>query len=95
MDVIYKYPMSLRVAGGIHQFDWPVETKALHVGAQERETVTIWVQTKVEHPNREGPKERRTFRIYGTGFPLDPDDIRSYVGSVQQDGYVWHVYELN
>jgi len=35
--------------------------------------------------------DSRTFRIVGTGFEVR--DGLVYIGTVQMDGFVWHVYE--
>lgn len=94
MDVIYKYVLPLRAPVRQHDFDWPVGAKVLHVGAQQEETVTLWVQEKAEHPGHEGPKERRSFIVYGTGFPVDPEEVKEHVGSVLHEGFVWHVFEI-
>lgn len=95
MDVIYKYPIPLRTSQVIHKFDLPQGAKVLHVGAQDPENVLIWVQHKAEHPKHEAPREQRTFRVYGTGHLIDPEEVKEYIGSVVVAPFVWHVYEMN
>ena len=36
--------------------------------------------------------ENRLFRILGTGHPM-PDEELKHIKTVQQDVYVWHIYE--
>lgn len=33
------------------------------------------------------------FRVFGTGHDI-PSISRKHLGTVQKDGYVWHVYEV-
>jgi len=43
------------------------------------------------------PKEEnvwREFEIIGTGNPMEPDIRRSFIGTVQVDRLVWHVFEI-
>lgn len=42
--------------------------------------------------NTEQPRSTRTFRIVGTGHDLATVQGMVHVGSVQQKGFVWHVY---
>jgi hypothetical protein len=39
--------------------------------------------------------EQRAIDIYGTGHPLPHymNEHHHYIGTVQQGGFVWHVYE--
>ncbi len=94
MNVIYKYLIPLRASQVIHNFDLPQGAKVVHVGAQDQENVLIWVEQKVEHPDHEGPRERRAFRVYGTGYEIYPSGVIGHIGSVVVDSYVWHVYEV-
>lgn len=50
--------------------------------------VTIWAEVESENP-----REKRSFRVYGTGNPIEQErDV--YVGTVQTPPFVWHVYEV-
>ena len=36
------------------------------------------------------------FKVYGTGEIIpNTDQLRMYMGTVQQNGFVWHIYALN
>lgn len=40
----------------------------------------------------DAPREERRFIIAGTGRAL-PEHVGQYVGTWQDDGYVWHLFE--
>lgn len=41
------------------------------------------------------PREERTIEIHGTGNPIHQDMgiERKYIGTFQQEAFVWHVFE--
>jgi hypothetical protein len=89
METIYKYPLKLT---GEQTIEMPRGAEILSVQDQGG-TICVWalVDTKSE-------TKQYTFRIYGTGHEL-PEQcgmfermIYAHVGSVQQDGFVWHVF---
>lgn len=51
-------------------------------------TLCLWAEVVIgRHP------EKREFLIIGTGNPIDPSVEKKYIGTVQQNGFVWHVFE--
>lgn len=48
----------------------------------------VWVKGM---PVKDDAK-RVTFYIYGTGLTVDDDDIKEYIGTVQDGSMVWHVF---
>lgn len=38
-------------------------------------------------------KEPKTFRIVGTGNPFPQGDDLNYIGTAQDDNFVWHLFE--
>lgn len=92
MNVIYKYLIPLRASEVVHTFDLPQGAKVVHVGAQDQENVLIWVEQQ-EKAFAHGVRQR-SFRVYGTGHPIDPVEVKEHVGSVVIDPFVWHVYEV-
>ena len=56
----------------------------------DRDIVKLWAE--IDESN---PIEIRKFKIYGTGYEITEDpSFREYVGTVQQNGMVWHVFEI-
>jgi len=51
----------------------------------------LWLWAELD---RTAPMEDRIIEIFGTGH-LIPDGDRTYLSTVQQGGFVWHVYELH
>jgi hypothetical protein len=93
MKVIYRYPINMHRAaeqGGAIEIEMPLGSRILHVAPQDRAPFepSIWA---LVDPNRE-PVSRR-FEIHGTGIPSDafPTD---HVATWQQQGYVWHLFEV-
>lgn len=59
----------------------------------QNETPTIWALVDI---GDDIDKEERCFEIYGTGWNINEDDIRKYVGTFFAGGenLVFHVFEL-
>lgn len=86
MYKIWKYILSITDTQVI---DIPEDSKILKVGVQEGTNITMWCMV-----NPDAPKISRVIKIYGTGQDVKttyPED--AYVGSVQLDGYVWHIFD--
>lgn len=84
MKKVWKYPL---------QFDLDNEFwmsgdggRVVHVGEQCG-SVMLWAEVSIG----DRPKQR-VFRIFGTGNAI-PAKYATHVGTVQIDGFVWHVYE--
>ena len=64
--------------------------------AIQGERICLWILVYDEH-EFSVPRERRRFRIYGTGHPIvqDSEDME-YIDSVLVDGgsLVWHIFEM-
>jgi hypothetical protein len=90
---IWKYEVAIDAF--THTKEMPRGARILHVAAQypDAQWITFWALV-----DEDAPREQRTFRVYGTGFPL-PDLAGStfcdYVGSAtfQSGQYVWHLFE--
>ena len=71
----------------------PLDAKVLHVGWQgpSQGQIEVWAEVNTfagQVPHR--------FRIYGTGHPMEPDPTKErYIGTVQVQAFVWHVYEVS
>jgi len=85
--VIWKYILTL--SGEPQEFHVPIDSKWLTVDIQDHDIV-IWAECNVERD-----KEPRILQIYGTGNEIHEDEYRRhYIGTVQLDGYVWHIFEV-
>lgn len=85
MERIFKYQLAVTDTQTI---PLPVGAQPLHVEAQGKSTPCVWALIDDTQQT-----EARTFRIYGTGDPVDRSDA-AYVGTFQLlDGqFVGHVY---
>ena len=93
MNTIWRFPIDMREAAdndGRIEVEAPIGARILHVDVQQRapHEPCMWVQLDPERK----PVLEHTFEIVGTGHTVP--ERGEYVGSWQQDGYVWHLYEL-
>lgn len=70
----------------------PAFAEVLSVGTQDGQTVVTWALV-----NPDTPSLLKTFRIAGTGHPVQNDDRWKFIGTVHLLGgrMVVHVFELN
>lgn len=85
--VIYKYELALKYKQDI---ELPMDYDVLSVQCQNN-SIMLWA---VVYPTAE--KVPRRIYIFGTGEKL-PDNFNEYIrpgylGTVQQDIYVWHIF---
>lgn len=66
-----------------------VGTVVRAVGVQEPGNVVLWAEVPV---GVHRPVETRTFTIIGTGH--DVPETGTYIGTVFDGPFVWHVYEV-
>lgn len=84
---VFKYPLSIQ--SGIQQLMLPRGAAVLHVGQQEG-GLQLWALCAPA-----APLEKRHFIVAGTGWLLHfTATPQSYLGTVQSDSYVWHVFEV-
>jgi hypothetical protein len=85
MKTVWKYPLKMEVFT-----EQPVEVpscaKLVHVGWIGN-SPALWFEVDSE----ERVKEARHFVVYGTGRQMGDGVHR---GTVINDGYVWHIYEV-
>jgi hypothetical protein len=84
METIYKYPVDVRM-----QLDLPADAQPLTVQLQQGQP-QLWVRL-----NPLAATIRRTFRVFGTGHPLEGAGHLTYIATFQLDngGLVFHVFE--
>lgn len=82
MRVIYKYPLP----SAINSVALNANAEILCVQLQEN-VITMWALVDTDNPII-----NRTFAVYGTGNEIE--SFSKYVGTVQQNQFVWHVFEL-
>lgn len=90
MSVIYKYQLDLSKTVS---HEMPEGAEILTVGLQQHEII-LWARVALERRGHEGPKETRTFRIYGTGHPIQDETEVEYIGTLYDGPFVWHVFEI-
>jgi hypothetical protein len=83
MKEIWKYGLS----SGKYSLQVPTQSSVLSVGIQDGD-IMIWM--KVSHNSRQVTKE---FNVYMTGEPFN-DEFHRYIGTVQSNGIVNHVFEV-
>lgn len=86
---VWKYPIDMRVLA-LHNtasfaLEMPQAWAPLLVDMQD-DTPCLWAEV-----DPSAPPTRYEFRITGTGSEVPPD--HRHVGSWQQHGFVWHLYE--
>jgi hypothetical protein len=64
----------------------PKDTVILSFQIQDK-TPTIWYEKDFYNDQT----EEWEFYIYGTGHAIEAEGIH-YIGTVQRDGFVWHLY---
>lgn len=82
MTTIYKYEFPIEDTVPLYL---PRGAKPLCVQLQDG-TPCIWMQVVPSNSS-----VTRNLRIFGTGQPIATDRL-SYVGTIQMEQYVWHVY---
>lgn len=91
MKTIYKYPLLITDSQVIRM---PAGARILccqmQTGGPAKGDVCLWAEVDTDRPH-----VNRTILIAGTGnpFPEKLPEKRSYIGSVQDGVFVWHVYE--
>lgn len=85
MITIHKFPFPVT-----DRFDLRMPRDAIILRAECQAGVPcLWAMVDTE-----APMEDASFRIYGTGHPIDPDviDGLSHVDTFQQGRCVWHLF---
>lgn len=81
---VWKYVIS--PMNDVPDISTPEGAKLVHVGLHGKQ-IGLWFEVN--------PAEKhsiiRSFRVYGTGHPIE---MGSHVGTVIMIPFVWHVYEL-
>ena len=70
------------------QFYLPIAARVLTIQLQDND-ITFWT---CHETLSERHRTIREFHIFGTGFEFDGYGL-SYIGTVQRNGYVWHIFE--
>jgi len=86
MKTIYKYPLT-KLTPYI-KIEMPLDAKILCFQMQGL-MPTIWAF--VETNNK---ISTRYFTINNTGWDMTSDQVDCYVGTIQVDGFVWHLFEV-
>lgn len=91
MRKVWKYPVPLTDRFSV---DLPMDAEVLAVQESVLPQSDIWdslVMWALLNPD--APKERRTFRLAGTGHPIVDDG--DYIGTTQlRNGLVFHLFEV-
>lgn len=82
---VWKYPIPLQ---GAVTLDVP-KGGTFRTIQMQREPC-VWVEVD---PN--APTESRRLYVIGTGQPFDTNDVTKYIGTWQNGGFVWHLYEAH
>ena len=89
MLAIYKYPVSIK---DHFNLELPKDAKILSIQIQ-RDMPNLWAMV-----DSETEKEKRYFRLVGTGHPLGEDYLRiiNYIGTFQMGNgaLVFHLFEI-
>ena len=90
MKTIYKYTLELTNRQTIQV---PVGAETLHVGIQ-RGQICVWILIDLNPDVQDVEMGNKVFHIFGTGNPTTKElEDKRYIGTVQLDDYVWHIFE--
>lgn len=87
MKTIWKFPFVIN--DEINFYRIPRGGEVIHVDLQDG-IPTIWVLVDPSQPDG----DRRIFKIFGTGHPIDDPENLKFIGTFQQHSFVWHLFEL-
>ena len=80
---IYRYEVPVDARQHTLSLSGPI----VHVGLRRRLVVEVWAYATDQ------PPDARCFQVFGTGHSLPPAADR-HVGTVFDDGFVWHLLEM-
>lgn len=89
-QVFYKYKLKVNISGP-QIVQMPKGARIMRVHNQYGE-ICMWAV----HCTNEEEKEDRIFRVYGTGHEIPQSaegKANSYIGTVFQGHFVWHILE--
>lgn len=84
--VIWKFPFEIEDEQTIELPDFLIP---LSVQVQDSKPA-LWAIV-----NPESPKKKLKIHIYGTGHEVGELGSESHIGTIQKDGFVWHVFLEN
>ena len=84
MKKVFKYTFA---NPWVNTFEIPKNAEILCVQSIG-EVTQMWCKVDVNEPT-----EKRTFVTIGTGHEFDDSD-KTYIGTTQEDIYVWHIFEI-
>lgn len=82
---VYKYPIDMTYGNRKTVVVASDPQRVVMFGAQGRE-LFVWVEVIQDRYEKAAE-----FIVYGTGQEIEEGDV--WVGSCQQDGFVWHLYQ--
>ena len=83
MKTIYKFPIR-------HTIEVPKNARLLKIGIQKEDSVAWYELDTTETEYR-----RDEYYVIGTGRDMEDYEDISYIDTLFQGDYVWHVYKLN
>jgi hypothetical protein len=89
---IWKYTLSVQDVSTIKM---PEGARIFILSPQTQgNDICVWAMADV--PNEECTMVDRTFKVYGTGQPIDDGDILTFLGTVMMShALVFHVFEVS
>jgi len=84
---IWKY--SCKAIGHLFSFDMPKGAEILTFQLQDGDMPVFWAAVVPSFP-----LEERTFILLGTGITYNFDGRETYIGTIQNGLFVWHLFEV-
>ena len=84
MKVVYKYQLKIADQQNVLM---PRGPKILSAGLDGMDRVCVWALVDTDKPTHV-----RSIRVAGTGYELEDAEMWTFVGSVMQSRFVWHVF---
>lgn len=85
--IIYKYTLRTKNRQIV---EMPLESE-IKTAQMQRDKLCLWVQVEEKFSDRTEP---RLIEVIGTGEHFNSGELRTYIATVQDGTYVWHVFEL-
>jgi hypothetical protein len=92
--MVYRFEIPLdeiKANGGVFTLELPLHSVPLHVDVQQRapHRPSMWVLVNVDEPRT----TKKEFVFVGTGSQGAEPPATGYIGTFQDAGFVWHVFE--
>lgn len=87
--IIYKYPLEIK--DGAQTIEFPSAVHLVSVQVQHGQIV-MWGVVEDDPPEGKDKAFVGEFFVIGTGQPFPTEKVLTHLGTVQLNGFVWHIF---